>query len=188
MALDHGSLPMDVIGAAVSAAGFDLEDVSVRPAGRQQHVRVVIDGDDGVDLDAAAAVSRALSAALDESGDAVLGGASYTLEVTSPGIGSPLSVPRHFRRAARRRIAVVGTDGSLRSVRMIRVVDGGILVLADGNPPVPVTIPFAEIARATVEVEFSPPSAQVAELVEQLMDDCDDGAVPQHDEEGDGAR
>ena len=96
-----------VIEPVVAAAGFDLEEITVVPAGRRRLVRVVIDSDAGVDLDAAAEVSAALSVRLDEGvADEVFGEAAYTLEVTSPGIGRPLTLPRHFRRATGRIVSI----------------------------------------------------------------------------------
>ena len=47
------------------AAGYDLEDVVVTTAGRRSVVRVVVDRDGGIDLDAVAEVSSAVSDALD---------------------------------------------------------------------------------------------------------------------------
>ena len=48
-----------------SAAGLDLEDVTVTQAGKRRLLRVIVDGDGGVSLDDVAEVSRAVSAALD---------------------------------------------------------------------------------------------------------------------------
>ena len=57
-------------------------------------------------------VSRSISERLDAIGDDdPAGSAPYTLEVTSPGIGRPLTLPRHFRRARTRLVALVTTDG-----------------------------------------------------------------------------
>ena len=61
-----------------------------------------IDADGGVDAGRGRGRSAGRSRErLDESGaDDPTGSAPYTLEVTSPGIGRPLTLPRHFRRAA----------------------------------------------------------------------------------------
>ena len=40
-----------LVAPVVERAGLDLEDVVVTPAGKRRMVRVVVDGDDGVDLD-----------------------------------------------------------------------------------------------------------------------------------------
>src|SRR5690348_14141896 len=56
---------LEVLAPVVSATGHDLEDVTVTSAGRRSLVRVVVDADGGVDLDAVAEVSRVVSEALD---------------------------------------------------------------------------------------------------------------------------
>ena len=73
-----------VLTPVVSAAGYDLEGLDVQPAGRRRLLRVLIDRDGGIDLDAVAGLSRDLSAALDAS-DA-MGDQPYVLEVSSPGV------------------------------------------------------------------------------------------------------
>ncbi|MFY1690799.1 ribosome maturation factor RimP [Plantactinospora sp. WMMB782] len=97
-----------VIEPVVTAAGYDLEDLSVSRAGRRYVVRVVVDGDGGVNLDAVADVSRLLSKALDQAeetgGDLVAG--EYQLEVSSPGVDRPLTLPRHWRRNVGRLVKV----------------------------------------------------------------------------------
>ena len=96
----------------VSACGFDLEDVVVTPAGKRRVLRVVVDKDGGVDLDDIAGVSTSVSATLDESN--AMGAVPYVLEVTSPGVDRPLTLPRHWRRATDRLVQVdiagIGSD------------------------------------------------------------------------------
>jgi len=155
-----------VVSAVVRRAGFDLEELTVIAAGRRRLVRVAIDRDGGVDLDSAAAVSRDISQELDaEGGDEVLGGAPYTLEVTSPGIGRPLTEARHFRRAAGRLVTVTLADGGTLPARILRV-DGDTVVLLTGPDGLQQrSVPLAGISRAKVEVEFAPPPAAVADLL-----------------------
>src|SRR3954454_13105365 len=99
----------DLLTPAVQAAGLDLEDVVVNRAGSRSVVRVVVDADNGLDLDAVADVSRAVSAVLDDADDVLRG--AYVLEVTSPGVDRPLTAPRHWRRNRGRKVHVVRTDG-----------------------------------------------------------------------------
>jgi ribosome maturation factor RimP len=88
----------------VSAAGMDLENVRITATGRRRLLRVIVDADDGVNLDDIALISRALSAELDANG--AMGETPYTLEVSSPGVDRPLTEPRHWRRAAGRLVRV----------------------------------------------------------------------------------
>lgn len=161
----------EVIEPLVVAAGFDLEALTVQAAGRRRVVKVIVDSDHGVDLDRAAALSRAISADLDTD-DALLGAAAYVLEVTSPGVGRPLTAPRHFRRSRRRLLVVTTADGRSLTGHLLRVVepgDGGpnpgitLLVGAKGDE---VTVGWDEVVRARVEVEFSAPPAPVRERLD----------------------
>src|SRR3954454_13188105 len=97
---------LQLLGPVVAEAGYDLEDVTVTSAGRRSLVRVTVDADGGIDLDAVAVVSRIVSDALDADAEnpkspRALAGA-YVLEVSSPGVDRPLTEPRHWRRAVGR--------------------------------------------------------------------------------------
>jgi ribosome maturation factor RimP len=88
----------------IHALDLDLEGIRITAAGRRRVLRLVIDGDGGVSLDAIALASRELSAVLDDS--EVMGEVPYTLEVSSPGVDRPLTERRHWRRAIGRLVAV----------------------------------------------------------------------------------
>jgi ribosome maturation factor RimP len=150
----------------VTAAGFDLEDFSVVSAGRRRLVRVVVDSDSGVGLDVAAELSRALSAAYDDLDEAQGGTApAYTLEVTSPGIGRPLTAPRHFQRARGRLVSLTRADGRAEQVRVLGVTDDGVDVLTGPAGTTRGHIAFDDISKAKVEVEFAAPPAAVTALL-----------------------
>ena len=146
---------LELLGPLVSAAGYDLEDVTVTAAGRRSMVRVIVDADGGIDLDAVAVVSRIVSDALDEDSAGAAAGrvlsGSYVLEVSSPGIDRPLTEPRHWRRAAGRLVAV---DIGARPVtgRVIDVDDAGVRLDVDGRK---VTAAWTELGRGKVQVEFN---------------------------------
>lgn len=71
----------------VHAKDLDLEEIEVSRAGRRGLVRIVVDSDEGVELDACAELSRAISGKLDETD--VMGEGEYVLEVSSPGADRP---------------------------------------------------------------------------------------------------
>lgn len=134
-----------VLTPVVTASGFDLEDVSVRVVGRRSLVRLVVDSDDGVDLDGVATVSRVVSSALDgDAGDPFAG--PYVLEVTSPGVDRPLTERRHWARAVGRLVAVNGTTG-----RVAAVGDDGVELVVDGHRS---RTPWADLGPGAVQVEF----------------------------------
>jgi len=152
------------IEPVVGAAGYDLEDLVVTPAGRRSVVRVVVDRDAGVTLDDIAEVSRAVSEVLDRNDDG-MGRTPYVLEVTSPGVDRPLTEPRHWRRNIGRLVTVaVGPAGSAETVTgRVTAVDGAGVTLAveakgkpgaKKRPPTPRQVPWAELGSGRVQVEF----------------------------------
>jgi ribosome maturation factor RimP len=93
----------------IHALDLDLEGIRITAAGRRRVLRLVVDGDGGVSLDAIALASRELSAVLDDS--EVMGEVPYTLEVSSPGVDRPLTERRHWRRAIGRLVTAPLTAG-----------------------------------------------------------------------------
>ena len=138
----------DALERVVTDAGFDLEDVTVTQAGRRSVVRIVVDRDGGLDLDAVADVSRVVSMALDES--AATGDAAYTLEVTSPGVDRPLTEPRHWRRSAGR-LVTVSVDGAPVTGRIITADADRVVLDVAGDQR---TLSFEGLGPGRVQVEF----------------------------------
>lgn len=133
----------------VRSAGYDLEEVSLAPAGRRRLLRVVVDRDGGLDLDGVAEVSRAVAAALDET-DA-LGPAPYLLEVSSPGVDRPLREPRHWRRAVGRLVRVPLAGSGTVTGRVREVTAETVLLELAGETR---SCPYADLGPGAVQVEF----------------------------------
>lgn len=153
-----------LVEPVVAAQGLDLEDLDVQASGRRRRVSVVVDRDGGIDLDGIAEVSRAVSDALDSS-DA-MGDDPYTLEVTSPGVDRPLTLPRHWRRNIGRRVRLHLGDGSLVEGRIREVDDDGVVLATDakGRPEsVERRAPWSDAVRGEVQVEFRRPETEMDE-------------------------
>lgn len=145
-----------VIEPVIGRAGFDLERVTVSRVGRRHSVQVVIDGDDGVGLDAIAEVSRAVSAALDaaeESGALAVPG-EYVLEVSSPGVDRPLTEPRHWRRNVGRLVTAPGADGRSLTGRLVGAGAETVVLEVDGAPR---EVPYRQLGPGRVQVELRRP-------------------------------
>ncbi|MGU3433459.1 ribosome maturation factor RimP [Actinomycetes bacterium M1A6_2h] len=149
--------------------GFDLEDVTVSRAGAHSVVKVVVDRDEGVELDAAADLSRRISEVLDSLDE--FGNAPYNLEVTTPGVDRPLTQPRHWRRSRGRWVALQIAD----EAGEVDEVQGRIGVLSEDSQSVDLVvrsktgpsvrpIPLTSVRSAVVQVEFRPPNREEFEL------------------------
>jgi ribosome maturation factor RimP len=143
----------------VHALGMDLEGIKVSAAGRRRLLRVVVDADGGVSLDAIALASRELSARLD--GAPEMGDLPYTLEVSSPGVDRPLTERRHWRRAVGRLVVVPlagqhasedGGNGAARAEgRIASTSDRGVTLDCDGELR---EFAYAKLGPGRVQVEF----------------------------------
>jgi ribosome maturation factor RimP len=173
-----------LIGPVVEAAGYDLEELLVTPAGRRSVVRVVVDRDEGVTLDDIAEVSRAVSTALDDH-DGEFGSAPYVLEVTSPGVDRPLTEPRHWRRNTGRLVTVgVGPQGAVEQVtaRVVAVDDSGVSLAVEAKgkpgakkrPPTQRHVPWQELGTGRVQVEFGRPDPGPQAETDAQPDPADD--------------
>jgi ribosome maturation factor RimP len=140
----------------VAARELDLEEIEVTPAGNRRVLRLVVDSDDGVRLDACAELSRAVSETLEDS-DA-MGGSPYVLEVTSPGAERPLTELRHYHRATGRLVKARLTAGGELVARIVAVDEKGLdleVPGVKGRRPTARRLAFDEIVRARVEIEFN---------------------------------
>jgi ribosome maturation factor RimP len=144
----------ELVTPAVTEQGFYLEDVHVATPGSHRIVTCIVDGDSALNLDQVTSVSRVISELLDEA--TFMGETPFTLEVTSPGVDRPLTLPRHFAKNIDRLLKVIKVDGS--------EVKGRILSNTDEDVTLTVTvkketredvISIADIKRAVVEIEFN---------------------------------
>lgn len=154
-----------VVEAALDGSGLVLEDVVVTPAGKRRVVRVLLEREvaagtvteptEPLSLDDVADATRVVGEALDASD--VLGEQPYTLEVSSPGVGRPLTEPRHFARNVGR-LLTVQHDGTSTTGRLVEAGPESVVldvpaVKKDAGGRTTLTI--ADLERAVVEVEFA---------------------------------
>lgn len=139
----------ELVEACLADLDVDVDAVELLGGGAKRVLRIVIDADAGVPIDLITQVSRELSGALDRS--EVMGAQAYTLEVTSRGIGRPLTQPRHWHRNAGRLVKATHTDGSRMRGRIAAADDDGV-TLDDGT-----RWAYADLASAVIEPELNTP-------------------------------
>jgi len=144
-----------LLAEPIEALGLDLEAVDLSKAGKRSVLRVAVDKDGGVDMDDIAAATGEGSRVLDDAD--VMGGGSYTLEVSSPGVDRPLTLPRHWRRNLGRLVKVALSDGTELSGRIVETDDASAGIDVDGTVR---PVPFAEVSKARVQIEFTRPEKE----------------------------
>jgi ribosome maturation factor RimP len=139
-----------VLTDPLAAVGLDVEAVELTAAGKRRMLRVAVDKDGGVTLDDIAAATKEVSRVLDDS-DA-MGEQPYTLEVTSPGIDRPLTLPRHWRRNESRLVKVTLGDGETVTGRISGSDDERVTLDVDGTTR---DVAYADVTKAKIQIEFN---------------------------------
>ena len=80
-----------------------------------------------------------------------MGEQPYTLEVTSPGVDRPLTLPRHWRRNKGRLVKVTATDGSAFTGRVKESDEERVSLEVSGKRR---EVAYADVKKALVQIEF----------------------------------
>lgn len=137
----------------LAGSPYFIVDLEVRGHHGTRVVKIFIDSDDDLNHDDLATISEEVGFLL-EMEDTIAG--SYTLEVSSPGIKRPLTLPRQFRKNIGRplRVRYDTEEGDSEN-------NTGTLVAADDDaielevaPDRVVRIPYAAIDRAKIELPW----------------------------------
>ena len=133
----------------MEALGLDLEAVDLTSAGKRRVLRVAIDKDGGVTMDDIADATREVSRLLDDTD--LMGQQAYTLEVSSPGVDRPLTLPRHWRRNTGRLVKVSLREGEPVTGRITASDDEGADLEVEGEER---RVAYDEVTKAKIQIEF----------------------------------
>jgi ribosome maturation factor RimP len=159
---------IELLDGEFARAGYEIEDVVIDTSARPPRVTVVADGDEGLDLDSIAELSRSASELLDRLEPTL--SAPYVLEVTSPGVDRPLTSEKHYRRARGRKVELTLSDGSQLTGRLGETRGRTVRLVVREGARADFTVrelPLDGITKAVVQVEFSPPNQRELELAGQ---------------------
>lgn len=125
---------------------------------RNNHIKVVIDGDQGVSVNDCIAVSRKIEHNLDREEE------DFSLEVTSAGVAAPLKFPRQFRKNLGRKLQVKTQEETIEA-NLVEAGEEEIKLNWKAREPKPVgkgkhtvekeaVIPYTAIVEAKVMITF----------------------------------
>ncbi len=118
---------------------------------------ILIDADEGLNIQTCANVSRAVSEEL-EAKDIMPG--AYILEVSSPGLDYPLSSRRQYQKNIGRELKVLKTSGEELVGKLLEVDTAGVKMLVKKKEKgkkateEEVVLPFEEMKKTIVQVSF----------------------------------
>ncbi|MGH2676290.1 MAG: ribosome maturation factor RimP [Actinomycetota bacterium] len=141
-----------LVSPVVEAAGLELVDLDLAHEGNRRVLRVIVDREEGVDLDAIAEVSERVSRRLDVEG---FDPGPYALEVSSPGVERALRRPADYGRQVGRKVKVRTTepvDGArVHTGTLVAAGAEAVTIATDAGER---TIAFGEIASARTVVDW----------------------------------
>lgn len=156
------------LATPLAALGLVAVDATVGPAGSRRILRVLVDRDvSGLDpadpssrvapltLDEVADATGVVGATLDEHG--LMGERPYTLEVSSPGVGRPLSGYAALRRNVGRLVALTLADGTTLVARILAVTPAELSLEVPAERRQPAerrTLALDQVRSGAVQVEF----------------------------------
>ena len=134
-----------VIAPIIQATGSYLEDITIQSAGKRRMITVIVDSDTHLNLDQVTVVTKEISEVIENL--TALGEIPFTLEVTSPGVDRPLTLPRHWAKNLGRLVKASLNDGGEVKGRIGQSTQVSVLIDE-------ATISYADIKKAVLEVEF----------------------------------
>ncbi len=132
------------IAPIIEASGIYLEEVTLT-GGSPTILAVIVDSDTHLNLDQVTSVTKEISEVLENLAE--LGETPFTLEVSSPGIDRPLTLPRHWRKNHGRLATLKLHNGQLVKGRIGEYLDEKVKIDEQ-------VIALADIEKANVEIEF----------------------------------
>ena len=131
-----------------------IVDIKMLPNGK---LMILLDGDNGIGIDDCVAVSRHVGFHLEE--ENVIESA-YTLEVSSPGLDTPLTTIRQYLKNVGRNLAIKMADGTKREGRLSSITEDAIVIeekikeKGKRAETVESVIPIDQIAETKVLISF----------------------------------
>jgi ribosome maturation factor RimP len=109
-------------------------------------IRVHVDRPEGISIDQCVKISRFLNEQLDRDVE------DYSLEVSSPGVGTPFRVKQQYEKNRGHKIEVILTDGSRQDGKLESVSQDAIVLKVKGKDR---EIRFDEIKKTKAIISFN---------------------------------
>lgn len=142
----------EMLEAPVAASGYELVGLEFVRAGEFSTLRIYIDHENGITVDACAEVSHQVSAVLDVEDPITV---AYNLEVSSPGLERPLFKAAHYEQFIGHEVNVVlkmAVANRRKWKGIIHALDGEtVTVIVDGQEQ---DFALSNIAKANLIPKF----------------------------------
>lgn len=147
---------LEIANAHLSDPSHFVVEVDISKSKGPKKVKILLDGDEGVNIDDCADLSRAVSNEIEEK---ELIETAYTMEVSSPGIDYPLSSVRQYKKNIGRKLKIQLTDDKELKGELKHVADDVITIATSkgkgkNKEKEEVEIPLSNIKKTIVQISF----------------------------------
>ena len=139
--------------ALLEGSTLFLVEIKIKPT---NNIKVFVDGDTGVTIDAVSKLNRALYRQLEE--EETFPNGDFSLEVSSAGIDEPLKFIRQYKKNIGRKVEVTLNDAELPLEGELKVVTEEEItieeVIGKKKEKKETVIPFSNIKKTVVQISF----------------------------------
>lgn len=151
--MDIINLVSEKVNELTAESALFLVEVKMKPT---NNIKVFLDGDTGVNIEACAKVNRALYKMIEELG--IYPEGDFSLEVSSPGVDEPLRFMRQYLKNIGRTLEVTLKEEDVKHLGVLKIATEEEIVLEKKLPKnkgvETVTIPFDSISKSVVQIIF----------------------------------
>ncbi len=142
----------DRLEALIEGSSLFLVDIKIKPT---NNIKIYLDGDTGVTIDAVSKLNRALYKQLEES--EMFPDGDFSLEVSSAGIDEPLKFFRQYVKNIGRKVEVTLQDDQVHTGVLKEATEAEITLEETAGKKkevVSTLIPFSNIKKTVVQISF----------------------------------
>lgn len=129
---------------------FFLVDITVSEFKSNRKISVFMDSDSGITIEQCSQISRKLGNKLEADIDE-----AFTLDVSSPGLDSPLKLDRQYLKNIGRNLKITKINQAKVNGKLVKFENGNVtLEIKNKKETETLTLPLSEIEEAKVTVSF----------------------------------
>ncbi len=127
-------------------------DIKISNTKIRNKITILVDTDRGIEIDECGKISQELGLEFDE-----IINTAYNLEVSSPGVETPLALKRQYHKNKGRDLKVILNSGTIIKGKLVEVNEENFVILPPKEKKIefePVTILYTDVKEAVVQVSF----------------------------------
>lgn len=141
-----------MLEALIEGSSLFLVDLKIKPT---NNIKIYLDGDTGVTIDAVSKINRTLYKQLEES--SLFPDGDFSLEVSSAGVDEPLKFLRQYVKNIGRKVEITLNDGSLKEGVLQAATETEVTIeesVGKKKEKQETVIPLEQIKKTVVQISF----------------------------------